>query len=1039
MRILHAFWLPDATDAFFQDGSFQLWVELPEEGARKRGQGIPFHPFGLPGKAWPEFLGTLGIQPTGHQPGDLPELHTIHLPSAGGAPLPSPQLATYRPEVVTEGARTSLEPWRVHCRGLSQPIRQLSELHFLVRHRAEAIQLGDDFLFWYWFTQALKDFLLRDQYLPTLIYHQPPRLKGKRKSPPAELYGSFRWVSDQYGQLIRDARERMPAAGAAGLDGPGAGEGVLRHCAEVLLDRIVRVTQLPTTFLRKIDDSLLTACLDIRRQPWRITAKSQEDYRHWRQWRQRISGTEREAAFTLGFRLVEPSDEGEDDWALHFVAVPADDPSQRLAVADYWCASKAERTRMCRRLGKDFETHLLLDLGLAARMVPKLWAGLDTAEPQSVALDLDEAFDFLKESAWVLEDSGFKIIVPSWWTPQGRRRIKIRLQASPGSRAPSVTSMGGRHVALDNLMQYSYQLAIGDQAVSAEEWRQLVESKQPLVRFRGQWVELERDKMREMLAFWREHGKETSDLSIQEVLRRTATDDTFEIDRDDALGAMLDRLRDHNRLEPIADPPRLRAQLRDYQKRGVAWLRFLEQLGLNGCLADDMGLGKTMQVIACLVLEREDMADPAPTLLVAPTSVIGNWRKEIERFAPHLGTLVHHGPDRVQDPETFRRRAADQAMVITSYALARRDRKLLTAVDWRRVVLDEAQNIKNPLAAQTKAVLALQANHRLALTGTPVENRLTDLWSIFNFVNPGYLDTQTRFRKHFELPIQRDNDPARTATLKRLVEPFILRRVKTDRTIIADLPDKVEALQYCNLSREQAALYETVVRDVGQQLEEAEGIGRQGLMLSTLMRLKQICNHPAQFLQDGSAFTAERSHKLQRLREMLEEVMAKGDSVLIFSQFTEIGDRLDHFLKQELHRNTYYLHGGTPRGRREAMIEAFQDPRTEPTIFILSLKAGGVGITLTKANHVFHFDRWWNPAVEDQASDRAFRIGQEKNVFVHKFVTIGTLEERINAMIEEKKALAGAIVGNDESWLTQLDNERFKALIRLNKDAAVMD
>ena len=277
-----------------------------------------------------------------------------------------------------------------------------------------------------------------------------------------------------------------------------------------------------------------------------------------------------------------------------------------------------------------------------------------------------------------------------------------------------------------------------------------------------------------------------------------------------------------------------------------------------------------------------------------------------------------------------------------------------------------------------------------------------------------------------------------TATLKRLVEPFILRRVKTDKAIIKDLPDKVEAIQYCNLSKEQAALYESVVRDVERQLEEKEGIERQGLMLSTLMKLKQICNHPAQFLQDGSAFTAERSHKLERLGEMLEEVMAEGDSVLIFSQFTEIGSQLEKLLKQGPGYNTYYLHGGTSRGRREAMIEAFQDPQTEPSVFVLSLKAGGVGITLTKANHVFHFDRWWNPAVEDQASDRAFRIGQEKNVFVHKFVTLGTLEERINDMIEEKKALAGAIVGNDESWLTRLDNDRFKALIRLNREA-VMD
>jgi SNF2 family DNA or RNA helicase len=285
--------------------------------------------------------------------------------------------------------------------------------------------------------------------------------------------------------------------------------------------------------------------------------------------------------------------------------------------------------------------------------------------------------------------------------------------------------------------------------------------------------------------------------------------------------------------------------------------------------------------------------------------------------------------------------------------------------------------------------------------------------------------------------VQRDNNPVQTAVLRRLVEPFILRRVKTDKSIIADLPDKLEAIAYCNLSREQAALYESVVRDVEQQLEEKSGIERQGLMLSTLMRLKQICNHPAQFLQDGSPFTPERSHKLQRLQEMLEEVMAEGDSVLIFSQFTEVGAALERLLRQEWRFNSFYLHGGTSRKRREEMITRFQDPDTEPSVFVLSLKAGGVGITLTKANHVFHFDRWWNPAVEDQASDRAFRIGQEKTVFVHKMVTLSTLEERIDEMIRSKQALAGAIVGNDESWLAQLDNERFKDLIRLNRDAVV--
>ncbi|MGB3137459.1 MAG: DEAD/DEAH box helicase, partial [Nodosilinea sp.] len=483
----------------------------------------------------------------------------------------------------------------------------------------------------------------------------------------------------------------------------------------------------------------------------------------------------------------------------------------------------------------------------------------------------------------------------------------------------------------------------------------------------------------------------------------------------------------------------LQGNLRDYQKRGLSWLHYLENLGLNGCLADDMGLGKTIQVIARLVQEREEAAQPvSPTLLIAPTSVVGNWYHEIEKFAPHLRAVVHHGGDRSQEPKAFKAICRSHDLLITSFTLARKDAKLLGDVTWHRIVLDEAQNIKNPKAAQTKAILKLNADHRLALTGTPVENRLMDLWSIFNFLNPGYLGTQAQFRKQFELPIQKENSPTRSATLKKLVEPFILRRLKTDQSIIKDLPDKVEQKLFCNLTAEQASLYEAVLKDVTEQLETTEGIQRKGLILATLTKLKQICNHPRQFLQDESEFTAERSHKLSRLLDMLDEVVAAGESALVFSQFREIGEALEHHLRHTCRYNTYSIHGGTSRPKREQMIAEFQDPDTAPSIFVLSLKAAGVGITLTKANHVFHFDRWWNPAVEDQATDRAFRIGQKKNVFVHKFVAMGTLEERIDQMIEDKKKLAGAIVGADESWLTELDNDAFKQLIALNK-SAIMD
>jgi SNF2 family DNA or RNA helicase len=544
-----------------------------------------------------------------------------------------------------------------------------------------------------------------------------------------------------------------------------------------------------------------------------------------------------------------------------------------------------------------------------------------------------------------------------------------------------------------------------------------------------------------MLAFWQKQQDTHPHLTLTELMHLSATQtEALEIvvNRDKVLAEMLERLAEKATFTEVPDPEGFQGSLRPYQRRGVGWLTYLEQLGLNGCLADDMGMGKSAQVIARLVYERSPAgsATLSPTLLIAPTSVVGNWGKEIEKFAPHLRYHLHHGADRIRDKKAFIKEIQACDVVITSYTMVRMDEALLAAQTWQRIVIDEAQNIKNPKTAQTKAILKLSAPHRLALTGTPVENRLLDLWSIFNFLNPGYLGKEAHFRNNFEIPIQRDHDQQSSIILKKLVEPFILRRVKTDPTIIPDLPDKVEQKCYCNLTKEQAALYEVVVKDISASIDETEGIQRKGMILATLLKLKQICNHPAQFLQDNSEFSPDRSQKLERLLEMVDEVIAEGESLLIFTQFTEIGDALETALRHR-HYTTYYLHGGTPRKKREVMIDEFQSPETEPSIFILSLKAGGVGITLTKANHVFHFDRWWNPAVENQATDRAFRISQTKNVFVHKFVAIGTLEEKIDQMIEDKKQLAGAIVGNDESWLSKLDNQAFKQLIALNRKAVV--
>ncbi|MEW6039526.1 MAG: DEAD/DEAH box helicase [Pseudomonadota bacterium] len=1018
--VLHLIWQPDATDDFLQPGHFFLWMETACPAKPRKPAHHPHQRYAKSLLIWLDEILNRSFAP------GFCASQSLYLPTANGGPLPSPELLseTEPPE------QSEWAAWQVDCFRLpAAPIQTINELHYRLLVQGGDVRPGQDFLFWVFFTQSLRSLLVKDQYIPAM------RCRRSKDGSAYEFHPGWEFLSEGYDRLLVEAAECMPPSAAPGYEAAS----VLRHCAEVLLHQAIGRATVTQAALKKLQSSFLPeACAAPRRAPW-LAAADPTVAEQWAKWRRRVAGSGGAHAFQLALQVREPAAEAPERWPLEFLAWSRRDPSLRIPLAEYWSLPEREREPLGREFGPDFETDLLTDLGQMARIYPALWEALDSAQPTGMVLSLEAAFAFLTETSWILEDAGFRVIVPAWWTPQGRRRAKLRMRSSPaGKKVSAAAKRAG--LSLDELLEYRYELTLGGETVAPEEWARLVEAKTPLVQFRGQWVVLDKDRMAEMLAFWKKQGEAGENLDVQALLQRTAVEDeVFEIDPDDALAAMLDKLRDHGRLEPVDDPPGLRAQLRDYQKRGVAWLAFLESLNLSGCLADDMGLGKTIQVIARLLHERSQGSRPAPTLLIAPTSVVGNWRKEIERFAPQLQTLVHHGAERCKEPQAFAATALDQDVVIVSYALALRDSALLSAVRWHRLVLDEAQNIKNPEAKQTKAILKLDAGSRLALTGTPVENRLLDLWSIFNFLNPGYLGRQAAFRKHYETPIQRDHDPARSAQLRRLVEPFILRRVKTDPAIIKDLPDKVENKQYCNLSREQASLYEAVVRDVEQQLEASEGIQRQGLMLSTLMRLKQICNHPAQFLQDGSPFDPQRSHKLERLTDMLGDVLAEGESALVFTQFTEIGERLERHLKTQLDCQTYYLHGGTSRQRREQMIARFQDPQTPPAVFVLSLKAGGVGITLTRANHVFHFDRWWNPAVEDQATDRAFRIGQTRNVFVHKFLTLGTLEERIDQMIEDKKRMAGAIVGSDESWLAQLDNEAFKKLIALNRTTILDD
>ncbi len=1046
MHLVHGTWIPDDTQAFVQSGAFYLWVETdaPSGTARRRGDGV--HPRHLAHTALAAFLiEKLGLQEP--FPGTLVRTlctKYVLLPTVAGKPAPSFELLRYTDE--EEPMEFDLKPWQVSCYRVPDIISTLAEIHFMALHAAEDFQLGADLVFWHHYAQVIWSMIAKDHYIPALKYQaiSPPSMKGRREKEAAsfELHPTWELLSDTYEETLQRYAAAMPGVCAAGqnnLDGATLFEKapLLRHFSECLLHNVVTGTPFPAKFDQQITGTLLSRCLyPSRPAPPQAPADALEDYKRWLTWRANFTRASTEVGFTLCFRLEDASADEIDNWQLHLLVAPRHDPTLKLRLDDYWRFTPDARAETARQFGQDFEKNLLLALGYAARIYPTLWEGMRTDHPTGCRLTLEKAFAFLKESAWVLADAGYTVMVPAWWTPEGRRRAKVRLKTT--MRSPQGAAASQSYFNLNVIIAYDFQLSIDGQPVTEEEWQQLVNAKTPLVQFRGQWMELDRDKMQQLLQFWQTHQQKQPEISLPDMLKIASEDEAdLEWDHDQSLQEMLSRLHDKHAFAPIRDPRDLQGNLRDYQRRGVAWVQYLERLGLNPCLADDMGLGKTLEVIACLLKEREEASDLPPTLVIAPTSVLGNWRKEIECFAPQLRVLVHQGSLRLKDKQAFEETCQAHDVVLTSFSLARLDEKLLQGPKWYRVVVDEAQNIKNPQAAQTRAILKLAAPHRLALTGTPVENRLRDLWSIFNFLNPGYLGKEAQFRKAFEAPIYKGSDSTRAATLQKLVEPFILRRVKTDKRIIDDLPDKIEQKVYCTLSAEQASLYEAVVKDVIEQLNKAEGIKRKGLILSTLLKLKQICNHPAQFLQDGSAFTTERSYKLQRLGEMIEEAIDNGESALIFTQFTEIGSALVSSFHQTRHYNTYYLHGGTTVARRNQIVAEFQDPETEPSLFILSLRAGGVGLNLTKANHVFHFDRWWNPSVENQATDRAFRIGQRKNVFVHKFVAVGTLEERIDAMIEDKKRLSSLVVGTDESWLTELDNETFKELIVLRRSAVL--
>nr|MBA3751833.1 ankyrin repeat domain-containing protein [Candidatus Dependentiae bacterium] len=717
---------------------------------------------------------------------------------------------------------------------------------------------------------------------------------------------------------------------------------------------------------------------------------------------------------------IEQPNSSTEKWHLTFFLQSIDNPQLTLSAREIWTqtVSSQEGVTSYENLQNCLSNHLLK----ASNIFKKFTECLQEQSPSFVELTTHEVYRFLKQEAQLLLTEGISIQIPACWN-------NVHNKISPKVFNKTVSRKD-----LSGIVDYDWKLSLGEHTVSEEEFKQLLTLQEPLVKVDGTWMLVDPKELTSALLFIKQ--KRTANPSFAKDLKLSLLEkekpSLVSLQRETPstwFEELTSRLKNPQKMASIKVPLTLKGTLRPYQERGLTWLSYLHENGLGACLADDMGLGKTIQTIALLLHQKESGTTTAPHLLVCPLSVLSNWKNEIATFAPSLKVMVHHGAQRLSS-ESFKNNALLHDLVITTYALCSKDCDELRSLPWQTIILDEAQNIKNSTSKQTGMIKSLQSQNKLALTGTPIENRLGELWSILDFLNKGYLGSEESFHTTFTVPIEKDHNQEKAEALKKLVQPFILRRVKTDKKIINDLPEKTEIKELCNLTLEQATLYQKTINEMLNTLNQTNGSQRNGIVFSTIMRLKQICNHPAHLLDDNSSLK-DRSGKVARLEELLEEILAKKEKSLIFTQFSKMGKLLQKHLADKYKQKVLFLCGSTPQHERESHIEEFQKS-DGPLIFILSLKAGGTGINLTRANHVFHFDRGWNPAAEDQATDRAFRIGQKNQVLVHKFICTGTIEEKIDALLERKKQLATLALHDGDGWITSLSSQEITELFSLS-------
>ncbi|WP_110112581.1 DEAD/DEAH box helicase [Bacillus sp. CGMCC 1.16541] len=652
----------------------------------------------------------------------------------------------------------------------------------------------------------------------------------------------------------------------------------------------------------------------------------------------------------------------------------------------------------------------------------------------------EEAWTFLTNESETLLQAGVDIHLPAWWQAVNKLNMKMSV-----SLTDEPSHEGTSFFGLQSLVNYEWKFSLGRVSLSEAEFQRLVEQKRRLLYVDGQWIKLDPHFIKRAQSLLREatkRGIHVRDVLSTELNRSshemiqseddTASRSSVSIDLSQSFKEFIQHL---NRKKPLAThgvPSSFQGKLRPYQQEGVDWLLFLRQHGLGACLADDMGLGKTIQLIAYFTHVHKQK-DAKSSLLICPTSLIGNWEREFKQFAPSLNIYVHYGAKRASE-ETFHTQAKKADIVITSYQLAVLDFDMLSSLHWSTVCLDEAQHIKNAYTKQSRMIRKLMGTHKIALTGTPMENRLTELWAIYDFINPTYLGTLPAFQRTFVTPIEKEKDEQKVTQLQRFIQPFMMRRTKQDQQVQLNLPSKSEQKHYIPLTIEQASLYEQLVKDTLTEVEKRSSFERKGFILQMLTKLKQLCNHPALYLKEPvTKQTIQRSHKLETLLALINEIRAHGESCLIFTQYVEMGMMIERMVKKERNEEALFLHGGLSKTQRDEMVETFQEGNA--SIFILSLRAGGTGLNLTAANHVIHVDRWWNPAIENQATDRAYRMGQTKFVHVHKLMTVGTIEERIDRMMSDKQALNEQIIGENQ-WITDLSTDDLKELLTYHKEGA---